>query len=121
MKRGQSGSDFRANKEHDVLMASKKEEAAGAAWEGADLERPISGEDPKSESLAEARRWVAVYGHLVQLEQQLFDLLAKMIPSMPQEAQREAVLRLAHGPGKMWAKASTDSATMRSTMSSARS
>ena len=75
-----------------MLMASKKEEAAGAAWEGADLERPISGEDPKSESLAEARRWVAVYGHLVQLEQQLFDLLAKMIPSMPQEAQREAEL-----------------------------
>jgi hypothetical protein len=71
-------------------MASRREEAAGAAWEGADLERPISGENPESESLAEARRWVVVYGHLVKLEQELFDLLAKVIPTMPREAQREA-------------------------------
>jgi len=77
-------------KEHDVGMASGKEEAAGAAWEGADLERPISGENPESQSLAEARRWIAVYRHLVGLEQELFDMLAKMIPSMPAEAQREA-------------------------------
>ena len=76
--------------DHDVHMASRKEEAAGAAWEGADLDRPISGEDPASESLKEARRWVLVYRHLVKLEQELFDLLAKMIPSMPKEAQREA-------------------------------
>jgi hypothetical protein len=75
-----------------VAMASRKEEAAGAAWEGADLERPLSGEDPESESLAEARHWVVVYRHLVHLEQQLFDLLAGLIPSMPQEAQREAEL-----------------------------
>ena len=71
-------------------MASRREEAAEAAWEGADLERPISGENPESESLAEARRWVVVYGHLVKLEQELFDLLAKVIPTMPREAQREA-------------------------------
>jgi hypothetical protein len=71
-------------------MASKKEEVAGAAWEGADLERLIRGEDPDSDSLAEARHWVLVYRHLVKLEQELFDLLARMIPSMPQEAQREA-------------------------------
>ena len=77
-------------KDHDVHMASNKEEAAGAAWEGADLERPISGEDPESQSLAEARRWTAVYRHLVRLEQELFDMLARMIPTMPQEAQREA-------------------------------
>jgi len=77
-------------KDDDVPMASKKEEAAGAAWEGADLERPISGEDPESRSLAEARRWIAVYRHLVKLEQELFDMLARMIPTMPQEAQREA-------------------------------
>jgi hypothetical protein len=77
-------------KEHDVHIASEKEEAAGAAWEGADLERPISGEDPESRSLAEARRWTAVYRHLVRLEQELFDMLARMIPTMPQEAQREA-------------------------------
>ena len=77
-------------KDDDVLMASGKEEAAGAAWEGADLERPISGEDPESRSLAEARRWIAVYRHLVRLEQELFDMLAQMIPSMPAEAQREA-------------------------------
>ena len=77
-------------KDDDVPIASKKEEAAGAAWEGADLERPISGEDPESQSLAEARRWTAVYRHLVKLEQELFDILAGMIPTMPQEAQREA-------------------------------
>jgi hypothetical protein len=86
----QSDSDISPNKDDDVFMASRKEEAAGAAWEGADLERPISGENPESESLAEARHWVTVYGHLVQLEQELFDLLARMIPSMPLEAQREA-------------------------------
>src|SRR5207245_9317737 len=71
-------------------MASRREEAAGAAWEGADLERPIQDEDPRSESLQEARRWVSVYSHLVHLEQQLFDALARMIPEMPGEAQREA-------------------------------
>src|SRR6266567_6771546 len=74
----------------DVFMASEREEAAGAAWQGADLERPISGENPESESLEEARRWVVVYRHLVKLEQELFDLLAKVIPTMPREAQREA-------------------------------
>jgi hypothetical protein len=72
-----------------VGMASERE-AAGAAWEGAELERPITGEDPKSESLDEARRWVSVYSHLVNLEQELFDVLARMIPNMPGEAQREA-------------------------------
>ena len=71
-------------------MASRKEEAAGSAWEGADLDRPLSGEDPRSDSLAEARRWIVVYSHLTKLEQELFDLLAKMIPTMPKEAQREA-------------------------------
>ena len=71
-------------------MASKKEEAAEAAWEGADLERPIDGEDPRSESLQDARHWVTVYSHLVQLEQSLFDMLARMIPRMPADAQREA-------------------------------
>jgi hypothetical protein len=71
-------------------MASRKGEAAGAAWEGVDLERPIKGEDPESESLDEARRWVSVYSHLVKLEQELFDVLARMIPKMPSEAQREA-------------------------------
>ncbi|TMC36969.1 MAG: hypothetical protein E6J28_09085 [Chloroflexi bacterium] len=64
-------------------MASRKEEAAGAAWEGADLERPIEGEDPESNSLREALRWVAVYRHLVKLETELFDV-------MPNEAQLEA-------------------------------
>ena len=73
-----------------MSMASGREEAAGAAWEGADLERPISGEDPDSMSLDEARRWIGVYRHLVKLEQELFDMLAKMIPTMPQEAQHEA-------------------------------
>jgi hypothetical protein len=71
-------------------MASRKEEAAGAAWEGADLDRPILGEDPESVSLIDAQRWVAVYHHLVGLEQELFDLLARMIPNMPAEAQKEA-------------------------------
>ena len=74
----------------DELSSPGKEEAAAAAWEGADLERPISGEDPDSLSLAEARRWIAVYRHLVGLEQDLFDMLARMIPTMPEEAQREA-------------------------------
>jgi hypothetical protein len=82
--------DISAAKAHDETMASKKEEAAGAAWEGADLERPIVGEDPETGSLREALRWVAVYHHLVSLEQELFDLLARMIPTMPNEAQKEA-------------------------------
>jgi hypothetical protein len=71
-------------------MASRKEEAAGAAWEGADLQRPITGENPNSESIVEARRWITVYRHLVGLEQELFDMLARMMPTMPREAQREA-------------------------------
>jgi len=85
-----SGRDFFVQKDDDSDMASRREEAAEAAWEGADLERPLSGEDPESDSLAQARHWVTVYVHLVNLEQQLFDLLAQLIPSMPREAQREA-------------------------------
>jgi hypothetical protein len=69
---------------------SEQARAAGAAWEGADLDRPLSGEDPGSQSVTEARRWTAVYRHLVGLEQDLFDMLAGMIPTMPEEAQREA-------------------------------
>jgi hypothetical protein len=71
-------------------MASRKEEAAGAAWKGADTERPIQGEDPKTDSLVEARRWAAVYRSLVALEERLLDILAGNIPSMPPEAQLEA-------------------------------
>jgi hypothetical protein len=71
-------------------MASRKEEAAGAAWQGADLERPLTGEDPSSESLAEALRWIAVYHQLVNLEQQLLDVLASIVPSMPEAARTEA-------------------------------
>jgi len=71
-------------------MASRKEEAAGAARRGADLERPMSGEDPLTGSLEEARRWVAVYRHLVRLEQELLESLARVIPNMPGAAQREA-------------------------------
>ena len=82
--------DIRGQQAQDVQMASRKEEAAGAAWEGADLERPIEGEDPESNSLREALRWVAVYRHLVKLETELFDVLAGMIPTMPSEAQLEA-------------------------------
>lgn len=68
----------------------RESNAARAAWAGADLYRPIDGENPESQSQAEARRWVIVYRHLVNLEQHLFDALAGMIPSMPSEAQREA-------------------------------
>jgi hypothetical protein len=82
--------DISGGKAHDGEMASKKEEAAGAAWEGADLERPLTGEEPDSDSLAVARRWIGVYHHLVSLEQELLDVLARMIPSMPNEAQQEA-------------------------------
>jgi hypothetical protein len=78
------------DKAHDVFMASRKAEAAGAAWEGADLERPIAGEDPTSDSLDDARRWVSVYSHLVNLEQELLDGLARLIPKMPPEARKEA-------------------------------
>lgn len=81
--------DFGSEKAHHGRMASK-EEAAGAAWEGADLERPISGENPETDSLEEARRWVTVYSHLVKLEQDLMDLMAGMIPKMPDEARKEA-------------------------------
>ncbi len=71
-------------------MASRREEAAGAAWEGADLDRPILGENPDSESLEDARRWVTVYSYLVKLEEELLDMLAGAIPNMPDAAQREA-------------------------------
>lgn len=71
-------------------MASGKEEAAGAAWQGADLERPLTGEDPESDSLAEALRWIGVYHQLVHLEQQLLDTLAQTIPGMPEAARKEA-------------------------------
>jgi hypothetical protein len=81
--------DFRGPRAQDDAMASR-EEAAGAAWEGANLERPIPGENPESDSLEDARRWVAVYSHLVKLEQDLLDVLAGMIPTMPGEAQEEA-------------------------------
>jgi hypothetical protein len=72
-------------------MASRNEEADGAAaWQGADLERPLAGEDPESGSLAEALRWIAVYHQLVNLEQELLDVLARFIPGMPDAAKREA-------------------------------
>jgi hypothetical protein len=90
MSRREKRRDLPFRREQDVYMASNKEEAAGAAWEGADLERTIVGEDPTSASLEDARHWVAVYSHLVQLEQELFDVLARMIPQMPADAKREA-------------------------------
>jgi hypothetical protein len=71
-------------------MASRKEEAAGAAWQGADLERPLAGEDPESGSLAEALRWIAVYHQLVNLEEELLDVLARFISGMPDAARSEA-------------------------------
>ncbi|HKC18589.1 MAG TPA: hypothetical protein VKE27_03065, partial [Candidatus Dormibacteraeota bacterium] len=81
--------DFHRGKAHHESMASKQE-AAGAAWEGADLERPIVGENPDTESLEDARHWVAVYSHLVKLEQELLDMMAGTIPKMPDDARREA-------------------------------
>lgn len=90
MNREKKGCDLSRFTDEDVLMASEKEEAAGAAWEGADLERTILGEDPESRSLETARHWVSVYSYLAELEQELLDLLARTIPSMPGEAQREA-------------------------------
>jgi len=71
-------------------MASDNEGPAEVVWEGADLERGLAGEDPRSDSLGDAQRWVAVYHHLVQLEQELLDVLARLIPNMPYEARREA-------------------------------
>jgi len=71
-------------------MASRDEEAAGAAGAGADLDRPIAGEDPAADSLDEAERWIRIYHHLLSLEQDLFDRLAMHLPSMPLAAQREA-------------------------------
>ena len=62
----------------------------GAAWEGADLERTIAGEGPASDSLETAPHWVAVYSHLVELEQHLLDVLARMTPNLPDEARHEA-------------------------------
>jgi hypothetical protein len=90
MNPGKKRRDFWREKAQDEAMASRKEEAAEAAWEGADLERPLQGENPESDSLEEARRWVSVYSHLVKLEQELLDLMAKTIPGMPDEAQKEA-------------------------------
>ncbi len=71
-------------------MAPMVEQAAGPAWEGADLERRIVGEDPETDSLQEARRWVLVYSHLVKLEEAMLDGLASMIPRMPAAAKQEA-------------------------------
>jgi hypothetical protein len=82
--------DVPVGREQDVFMASDTEGAAGAAWEGADLERAMAGEDPTSASLEDARHWVGVYSHLLNLEQELFDVLARMIPMMPPEAKKEA-------------------------------
>ena len=90
MNPGRISRDFSRDKEQDGRMASRKEEAAGAAWEGADLDRPILGENPESESLEDARRWVTVYSYLVKLEEELLDILAGAIPKMPSAAQREA-------------------------------
>src|SRR5579872_5199553 len=86
-----SSRDTASDEEQNAFMASRKE-AVGAVWEGADLDRPIKGEDPETDSLEEARRWVSVYSHLVKLEQELLDLMASMIPAMPDEARREAEL-----------------------------
>ena len=55
-----------------------------------DRELETSSDVPRAISNAEVRRWVGIYRHLVGLEQELFDTLARMIPSMPKEAQREA-------------------------------
>jgi hypothetical protein len=82
--------DVPVGREQDVFMASGKGGAAGAAWEGADLGRAMAGEDPASASLEDARHWVGVYSHLLNLEQELFDVLARMIPMMPSEAKKEA-------------------------------
>src|SRR2546428_13816356 len=82
--------DLSADRGHYMDMASNREEAAGAAWEGADVERLVLGENPQTQSLEDARHWVAVYRRLVVLEKQLFDLLAKLIPKVPDEAHREA-------------------------------
>ena len=90
MSRSEKNREFSLEGGQDGQMASNRGEAAGAAWEGADLERTIAGEDPTSDSLEDARHWVAVYGHLVNLEQELFDVLARMIPRMPSDAKREA-------------------------------
>lgn len=73
-----------------MSMASDEGEVLRAAWEGADLERPLDGEDPESRSLADAQHWIGVYHQLVQLEQEMLDVLARVIPSMPDEAQKEA-------------------------------
>jgi len=90
MSQSQKSPDFRLRKAQDARMASRREEAAGAAWEGADLDRPIAGENPESESVDDARRWVSVYSHIVRLEEELLDMLAGAIPRMPDAAQREA-------------------------------
>lgn len=89
MNPGKTSPEFPSPR-RERLIDSSKAQAADAAWDGADVDRPISGEDPASESLAEARHWVAVYRHLVKLEQELFDRLAMVIPTMPPDAQREA-------------------------------
>src|SRR4029077_16730574 len=51
MSRSEKNREFSLEGGQDGQMASNKGEAAGAAWEGADLERTIVGEDPTSDSL----------------------------------------------------------------------
>src|SRR5438445_6821806 len=98
--------DLSVDRDHYMNMASNREEAAGAAWEGADVERLILGENPQTQSLEDARHWVAVYRHLVVLEQQLFDLLAKMIPNMP--AKRNAKPSQRNFPAWLWRSEGSD-------------
>lgn len=70
-------------------MASE-EEAARAAWEGADPERTLAGEDANTGSLAEARHWFGIYATLADLEQEMFDVLATFIAKMSPAARTEA-------------------------------
>ena len=90
MSREGKRQNFSLSESHDGDVNSEQEEAAQAAWEGADLERPLSGEDPQTRSLDAAKHWIAVYSHLIDLEQELLDILAKTIPNMPEEARKEA-------------------------------
>jgi hypothetical protein len=71
------------------LQADERPEVE-AARKGADLERPIEGEDPSAHSPDVVRRWLRAYAELESLESELLDLLAARAARMSKEARREA-------------------------------
>jgi hypothetical protein len=75
--------------ESGTLQAEEPPEIE-AARKGADLDRPIDGEDPSARSDQAIRRWLRAYAELESLEAELLDLFAARSAQMSEDARREA-------------------------------